>query len=135
MSYFKLPDMACHDSKHTNPTGEALENALILMEMVEEFHDWYNRTMEVNSWFRTKAWNAKQGGESDSQHLLGNAVDIAFTPDYLSASKARKTIWVFNMKTRWYSICKKYGVGGGFGLYNGFFHLDKRKVKTFWDLR
>ena len=70
MAYFRESQFACNDTAKTMPTGEALTNARLHMKMLEEFHNWYNREMRINSWYRTPEYNQKIGGEVNSQHTL-----------------------------------------------------------------
>ena len=65
----------------------------------------------INSWCRCAKHNTKVGGEPDSQHLRGLAVDWrvkGFTPEMLY--KVARQISVFR--------------DGGIGLYPGFIHTD-----------
>lgn len=73
----------------------------LLRPQLVEFVSRFNRAaaalagvpdLELESWYRDSATNARVGGASTSQHLLGLAVDIGGTPGYPISRQAR--IWV-----------------------------------------
>lgn len=49
------------------------------MAILQELRDEYGKPMVVTSGYRCKSYNAIIGGVPYSQHLLGNAIDIACT--------------------------------------------------------
>lgn len=67
-----------------------------------------NRPIHVNSWYRPKHINDREGGAKYSQHLYGTAVDIR--SDYKSAHQI-------------YQILDKVW-DGGLGRYFSFVHVD-----------
>ena len=73
------------------------------------------RPLRINSWYRCRTHNARVGGEPNSQHLLGRAVD--FTVKDLSPAAVAKLL-----RPHW-------GAGKlirGLGQYRGFVHADRR---------
>lgn len=67
--------------------------------------------LTINSGYRCATHNSNIGGETNSQHLIGNAADITCS----------------NM-TKLKDICKAMWSNnkiGGIGLYSNFVHVDK----------
>lgn len=95
-------------------------------QMLEEFRVWYGRPMTINSGYRCPKHNAAVKGESGSFHLKALANDIQLPPEFKQFTKARKREFLTNIRKKWFEICDKYGVAGGSGFYNTFFHLDSR---------
>jgi uncharacterized protein YcbK (DUF882 family) len=126
---FTLSDMAC------NTTPEILHftpDMFDFMVKVRDYRKWYNRPMKVNSWFRTTAYNKLIGGEENSMHLKGRALDFALPDEYFLFSKGRQALFIINCRNKWHEICGGYG---GFGIYDDFIHIDDREVKSDWDYR
>lgn len=94
--------------------------------MLEEFHEWFGRAMPKISGTRCVFWNKHEGGADDSRHLYGDASDIAFTADFYKETIKRKREFLINIRNKWEELCNKYGVRGGVGFYNNWFHLDSR---------
>jgi uncharacterized protein YcbK (DUF882 family) len=117
---------------------EILINADVIahIQRLEKFRPWYNRTMVINSGYRTPEHNKAIGGAPGSQHLLGIASDISLPlGEFAGLSKARKEEFLQNIKKKWTQICNADGLGGGVGFYDTFFHLDSRKTASHWDER
>jgi hypothetical protein len=126
---FTLEEMACRDGTlHLTP--DAVRHA----QMVQELREWYNKPMTVNSWYRSLEYNRTLGDSTDnSQHVKGTATDIGYPKEFHSWSTTRKREFIANLKTKWFEICKKYGVEGAFGIYPGFYHIDSRPKRAQWD--
>lgn len=76
-------------------------------------------SIKINSGFRCPEHNKAIGGEDKSQHMLGNATDIAVpskTPN--EVQEALLPTW-----------------NGGLGRYKTFTHIDSRGSKARWDFR
>jgi len=120
---FKLSEFACKDKQRTM----ILDPDIIYhIQRLQEFRNWYNRPMIINSGYRTPEHNRAVGGATNSMHMKGIAADIALPQEYYSFSTARKNEFKKNVETKWAELCKKAGLGGGVGWYGTFFHLDSR---------
>jgi hypothetical protein len=103
-------------------TPELIEHA----QMMQELRDWYGKPLNVNSWYRTKKFNAKlDGSASNSAHLEGLATDIGNIPKNL----------YHDFTIAWQVICSIHGKVGGVNYYDTFMHFcsyeDKFGHKTF----
>lgn len=67
---FKAREFACHDG--TDAFLVDLDN----VDKLQKIRDYFNAPIKINSAYRTPAWNAKQGGASNSYHMKGQAADI-----------------------------------------------------------
>lgn len=86
------------------------ETKIALMQVQKEF----GKKLIVKSCFRSEEYNRKVKGVPNSEHLVGNALDITW--DGFSSALSEDS-WKF------INICKKYGFGG-FGGYDNFIHID-----------
>jgi uncharacterized protein YcbK (DUF882 family) len=98
-------------------TPEVVEFA----QMMQELRIWYNKSMTVNSWYRTKSYNAKCGGASNSVHLDGRACDIAIA--------GLTDLQFKHFADKWKQICKKHNKIGGINRYVWGIHLDDYEDK------
>ena len=70
---------------------------------------------KINSGYRTKEHNKKVGGKSDSSHLVGKAVDIAYS----------------NSRDRWIIITALQEAGfNRLGIAKTFVHTDSDQTKS-----
>jgi uncharacterized protein YcbK (DUF882 family) len=68
--HFQDSELRCHHCMENKVTAE-------LLDALEKFRTLAgNRPVHVDSAYRCPAWNAKIGGVTDSQHLVGCAADI-----------------------------------------------------------
>lgn len=72
-----------------------------------------NVPMRVSSWYRCRSYNAAVGGEVDSQHLLGRAIDFGV-----------KTL---SPRTVQSILSARRDLVVGLGRYKGFTHIDRRE--------
>lgn len=63
------------DSPDVQGSGQLMDK--ILLEMLDEVRDKFDKPIHINSGFRTPAHNEAVGGTENSSHLKGLAVDIA----------------------------------------------------------
>lgn len=73
----------------------------------------------INSGYRCKKHNIQVGGEKDSQHLIGKAVDIE-SPKYTGPELSRFVLEVPDFEH------------GGLGVANFWLHCDVRLVRARW---
>lgn len=131
---FNIKEFVCKANNEVLINEEVIQH----IQRLQKFRDWYNRTMKVNSGYRTPAYNKKVGGSPNSQHLKGTAADIALPDDFQSYNKSRQSEFLENIKKKWEDLCQADKVKGGVGWYNTFVHLDSRSGNgkmTFWDNR
>lgn len=129
----KLTEHFSIDEYTVNQTGQCILNASAILHAIclEEFRKWLGRSMKVNAWYRTVAYNKLVGGKSNSSHLRGVATDWGLPnvskDDFIKYAK------------KWRSICNAHGVVGEAGLYKWGIHLGSsvKYSKTFyhWDSR
>lgn len=84
--------------------------------MIEDFRNWFNKPMQVNSFYRTKSFNAKCGGSSNSLHLDGLAMDWGIS--------GHSEIQRNHVIDKWKELCSKYNEVGGINLYTNGYHLS-----------
>ena len=72
-----------------NQAAFTIENAFnackLAYTVLEPWRDILRRPIGVTSWFRCDAYNRVIGGEKDSEHLTGGAVDVLVTTRLLEA--------------------------------------------------
>ena len=92
-----------------------------LVEALQELRDLAARPVRITSGYRCPDHNRAKGGKSRSQHLLGNAVDLAI--DGLTLIEM-------------FCLADKVAAfrNGGLGIYpnNGFIHVDVRDDYARW---
>lgn len=96
-------------------TPEVIEFA----QMMQHLRNYWGKPMKVNSWYRTKEFNTRIGGDVNSAHLDGIAADIAL-PSITDRNRN-------NLIEVWRSICINYGVIGGVSIYSWGVHFDANK--------
>lgn len=109
-SNFQVKEFACKDGT---------DQILIDMELVEKLQvlrERVGRAVIISSGYRTTAHNAKVGGATKSQHLLGKAADIKVS------GYPAETLAV---------IAEEVGFRG-IGIYTWGIHVDTRATKTKW---
>jgi uncharacterized protein YcbK (DUF882 family) len=122
-------ELACRDG--TPYPADWHGRALILAGMFEAIRRACgNKPIVIDSAYRTPAYNVQIGGEPDSQHLQGRALDLK-PPDGLTVVGFHTII----LALAWQQL----SVVGGVGIYNTFCHVDIRpRVNGYlaqWDLR
>ena len=113
-AHFSVEEMcnpSCSESTKLVLSPEAIEHA----QMMEELRVWYNKPMHVNSWYRSKTFNALKGGMSNSGHLYARATDIRLGAVTDAQFK--------NFSNKWDAICKKHGKVGEIGRYSWGIHF------------
>lgn len=87
MKYFTIPELVASDTARVKgidntPTPEAEANLKALAEHVlDPLREAYGRPVKVNCGYRSPALNKAVKGVYTSQHLTGEAADLANTPE------------------------------------------------------
>lgn len=117
---FHIREFACRDG---SPVPEQfICNVQKLAAQLQILRDHLGESININSAYRTEAYNKKVGGKPASQHLTASAADITVkskTPKQLKAVVEKL------IKEKKLSI-------GGIGLYPGFLHIDIREGSARW---
>jgi uncharacterized protein YcbK (DUF882 family) len=82
----------------------------------------------IDSGFRTRAWNEKVGGASNSYHRYGIHDGNDQAADVRCANGSPREWWA---TLNWIRNNKRNG-RGGLGLYSTFVHCDIRDYKADW---
>ena len=110
---FKYFNYEEFDSPDVQGSGQLVKDELI--SMLDEARKLFDKTITINSGYRTKKHNAKVGGVASSSHLKGLAADIS-----CSGSNDRFLLIQILILVGFNRI----GVG------NGFIHVDIDKDKS-----
>lgn len=109
---FQVREFACRDG------SDKVMIDLRLVHILQRVRDHFGKPVRINSGYRTRFYNAKVGGATNSQHLKGTAADIAVkgvapsaVADYVETLMPDE---------------------GGIGRYKTFTHVDVRKRKARW---
>lgn len=96
MKYFTLNELiksttAKKYNISNTPDEQQKQNLILLVDnILDKLREAYGKPIIVDSGFRCKTLNAIVGGASNSQHTLGQAVDIRTVPD---TPKENKKLW------------------------------------------
>lgn len=129
-SHFRLVEFA------NNEDGGVVEITppfIEFVQMLEEFRGWYNRPVNILSGYRTKPFNKKVGGASNSLHLKGLAIDFSLPTAFYKYSKSRQNEFLENIKNKWYEICDKHNIYGSVLFYDTWVHIDARTNKRYFE--
>lgn len=110
--HFKVKEFACKDGSKIVLIHDYLLDALEQLRKALN-----NSPITINSGYRTYTHNKAVGGASASYHLYGLAADIV-VPGWTPLQVAQVADALF---PDW----------AGIGLYNGYVHLDGRKVMKY----
>jgi len=101
------------DSPDLPNSGLNMDNDFL--QMLDMAREIANIPFKINSGYRTKEHNKKVGGKSDSSHLVGKAVDIAYS----------------NSRDRWIIITALQEAGfNRLGIAKTFVHTDSDQTKS-----
>lgn len=70
---FKVKEFRCKDG------SDKIEIDMGLVNILQMIRDKFNSPLNINSAYRTEAYNKKVGGSNTSKHLLGMACDFKVT--------------------------------------------------------
>ncbi len=120
---FYLDEFSCKDL--SDIPVNVFKNILRLAEEMQKIRDYFQRSITVNSGYRSPDYNKSIGGAKQSQHLLGTAADIVVKG--FSADEVANAIEGLNR------------IGaikiGGLSRYDNFTHVDTREKDARWDNR
>lgn len=111
-SNFKVKEFKCNDG--SDVVFISPELVLILQQIRNHF----GKPVNINSGYRTVTYNKKVGGESNSQHTYGTAVDICIN----GVKPTTISQYAETLLDGW----------GGIGTYGTFVHIDVRENKARW---
>ena len=125
-AHFNVSEFDCRDGTKV-PQRDHDGLAYLCRTFLEPLRKKYG-PVHVNSGFRTRSYNARIGGASNSYHVYtshdGNdqAADI-------TCARGRPSDW---HRTANAIRANKRGGKGGLGLYSNFLHIDVRDYKSDW---
>lgn len=109
---FKVREFRCKDGSDSI----LIDDNLVLL--LQKIRDHFGKPVTINSAYRNKAYNAKVGGVSNSQHTLGTACDIVVS-GIAPVEVARFAEYLMPKS-------------GGIGQYSNFVHVDTRAKRSRW---
>lgn len=86
------------------------------LTMLQQFREWYNKPMTVNSCYRQQTFNKKVGGDKNSAHLRACALDWAI--------KGHTETQRMNVYKQWEMLCKLHKVVGAINYYTNGYHFE-----------
>jgi uncharacterized protein YcbK (DUF882 family) len=102
-----------------------------MLNIIDEFFDdWYNRTINITSWYRSVAHNKSVGGASQSKHLDGLAIDFNYPTEYYTANVIRQIEIRQNIKNKCLELSERFDEC--FGL---IFYDDRNCIHMDWCAR
>ena len=114
-THFNVKEFCCKDGSDKILISDELVR---ILELVRTH---FGKAVSINSAYRTKTYNARVGGSSGSQHVLGTAADIVVK----DTNPLAVALYL-------QSIMPNYG---GIGLYkktSNFVHVDVRSTPKRW---
>ena len=114
-AHFRVREFACHDGSDTVLISDEL------VELLERIREHFGSAVNINSGYRTAAYNAQVNGSPRSQHMQGTAADIVVSG-------------VAPLEVAQYAEYLQPN-SGGIGLYQTFTHVDVRTNRSRWDNR
>lgn len=90
---------------------------------------WTDVSIVVNSWVRSRTYNARIGGASNSMHLYGKATDVQVIVRLRNGRRVKLAPrWVARLAAVYVPAFNR----GGIGTYATFTHLDHRGYRARW---
>ncbi len=118
---FSKSEFDCNDGSAM--PMDVLVNVQEQAENLQVIRDFVDRSITVNSGYRSPTYNKKIGGAKNSQHLLGNASDIK-----IKGISPKEVADIIEGLIRIGAIEQ-----GGIGIYSSFTHYDRRGTKARWN--
>ena len=121
--FFTVQEVTQGDRRRIPQRGSVVEaNVIKLATQLDIIRVKWGKPIGVTSWYRPPLVNAEVGGVTNSQHILGTAVDVY---DY-SGDDIRFENF---LDLAWGDQALGYGVASG----RGFTHLDLRTGRIRWN--
>jgi uncharacterized protein YcbK (DUF882 family) len=89
-----------------------------LLGILQALRDHFGESVTITSGCRCEAHNATVGGAENSQHLTGKAADIVVS------NTSPEDVYCY--------LLALYPDNCGFGLYDGWVHIDSRDERARW---
>lgn len=86
----------------------------LIQTFIKEFEQNYNCSLQINSAYRTPAWETSQGRDGSSAHCLGKAIDV----------RCPNNIFRYNLV----KFALQFGINR-IGIYKTYVHLDCATAK------
>lgn len=110
---------ATHGGTRMPPNQSVVDAIVRIARLAQQARDRLGRPLQVTSWYRPPAENARVGGVSNSRHLVGDAIDF-----YCDGLTGDQIYWFLDP---WWP--------GGLGRYANFpylSHIDARNYRARW---
>lgn len=117
---FKWYEINC---KHCGNQPKLTRELLDFLNALQDFRDWYGKTMDLNCGYRCPTYNKSVGGHYKSNHLNGTAIDWGIKKITKGMSDARLKQWRYNIVEKWLELGKKYGYYVQVEICNTYIHL------------
>jgi hypothetical protein len=126
-SHLSWSELACTDGT-VYPSRWRKSRLLRLVDVFEDFRKALGgKPLRIASAYRTRSWNRRCGGVSQSQHVQGRAIDILH-PKHINSKSFREKAKIF---------AKNDPRVGGLGWYRWGVHIDVRTRRknrlAFWN--
>ena len=113
--HFKLSELANLKGKSNLPQWVDSPESRKFIFCLEEFRTWYNKPITVYSGYRQPAFNRQVGGDPNSAHLIGCAIDWHIK----QTDSQREAVALM-----WRTVLEKNGIIGAINYYTGGYHLE-----------
>jgi len=113
---FRLSELANNQGNAALPQFIIDKDVDVFLDMLQEFRNWYAKSMQINSCFRQEAFNKSVGGDPKSAHLHACAVDWAI--------KGHNETQRSNVRNKWADIAKAHNVIASINYYSNGYHLE-----------
>lgn len=120
--FFTVGEVTQLDPRRIPTDAGVIKNILAIAKELDKIRKKWGAPIGVTSWYRPAAVNAEVGGVSNSQHIMGGAVDVY---DISGRAQEFETF----LDREWGDRALGRGVASG----RGFTHLDLRLGRLRWD--